>query len=148
MTPGASNEVDVKGIAMAAMVFGGLILFIVIFTKWGITAAVSFWFLFVIALLAWSLEQMRRARQKIRREIERSGCRVVKMNYRHLRLGPFSMWDTSRSQLVYRVVTQDGTGRERVVWARCGRRWFWQPDALELKWEEEGRHAEGWSEPQ
>lgn len=113
-----------------------LVAFVAIFTRWGLAAAIVFWSLLMLGLVTWSLNQQRRARREIRSQIARSGYKVLKMNYRHLRLGPFSLWNSSRSQLVYRVVVQEATGRERVVWARWGRKWFWNPDALELKWEE------------
>ncbi|HTT24836.1 MAG TPA: hypothetical protein VMG82_38330 [Candidatus Sulfotelmatobacter sp.] len=144
----AGKDVDMKALAVPLVMITALVGFIAVFTKWGIAVAVGFWSVLVIALLLWSWGQFRRARREIRSEVERSGCKVVRMKYRHLRLGPFSMLDTSRSQLVYRVVARDGTGRERVVWARRGRKWFWNPDALELRWEGNARHAERWSEPQ
>jgi hypothetical protein len=131
-----SRHVDVQALAPLVMI-AALVLFVAIFTKWGIAAAIVFWSLLMIGLVVWSVGQLRRARREIRGEIEQSGCKVTKMNYRHLRLGPFSLLDSSRSQLVYRVVVQEATGRERIVWARWGRRWFWNPDALELKWEDE-----------
>jgi len=89
----------------------------------------------MIARMGWTVEQRRRARREIRGEIERGGGKVVEMNYRYLQLGPFSIWDTSRSQLVYRLVVHEPSGRERIVWARWGRRWFWNSETLELKWE-------------
>ena len=88
---------------------------IAIFVRWGIAGALGFWFVFVIALLLWSLEQGRRARCEIRSQVAQSGCKVVKMNYRYLRIGTFSLLDTSRSQHVYRVVVQEATARERIV---------------------------------
>jgi hypothetical protein len=109
---------------------------IAIVTKWGIAAAIGFWVLLMVALLIWALGQFRRARREIRRAIEQAGSTPIQMRYRHVRLGPFSLWDTSRSQHVYRVVVREATGRERIVWARWGRRWFWNQDTLELKWED------------
>ncbi len=135
MALSGSKSVDLKGLANPFVIIAALFAFIVIFTKWGISAAVSFWFAFMGALLVWSLHQFKRARREIRSQIERCGYRVVKMNYRHFRLGPFSMWNSSRSQLVFRVVVQEPAGRERIAWARWGRRWFWNPEALELIWE-------------
>src|SRR5262249_51163926 len=98
---------------------------------------VSFWVVLILAMWAWGLAQIRRGRGEIRGEIERSGYEVVKMNHRYLRLGPFCMWNSSRSQLVYRVIArEESTRREGIVWARWGRRWYWDPDTLELKWQE------------
>src|SRR5581483_1254158 len=120
---------------MPVFVIAVLVGFVAIFTKWGIAAALSFWFVFLVALQLWAWDQGRRARREITSRIELSGGRVVKINYRYLRLGPFSLWNSSRSQHVYRVVARDPSGRERIVWARWGRRWFWNPDTLELEWE-------------
>jgi len=119
-------------IALIAVLVG----LIAIVTKWGIAAAIGFWVLLMVALLIWALGQFRRARREIRRAIEQAGSTPIQMRYRHVRLGPFSLWDTSRSQHVYRVVVREDTGRERIVWARWGRRWFWNQDTLELKWED------------
>ena len=143
------KDVDLKAVAMPVVPIAAIIVCIAVLVKWGLAAGVGFWFLFVAAVLLWGVEQRSRARQEIRGEIERTGGKVVKMNYRHLWLGPFfSIWNSSRTQHVYRVVVHEPTGRERIAWARWGRRWYWNPDTLELKWEEEGRHAEGWSERQ
>lgn len=133
---GARN-VDTKAIAMPVVPLAAIILCIAIMVKWGLAAGVIFWFLFVAAILLWGLEQRSLARQEIRSQIERAGCKVVKMSYRYFRLGPFSHWNTSRSQHVYRMVVQEATGRERIVWARFGRRWYWNPDSLEVKWQDE-----------
>lgn len=111
--------------------------FLTVFARWGLIAAVSFWIVMMTALVAWSVGQRRRARQEIREEIETFGGRVMEMDYRHLRLGPFSLMDSSRSQIVYRVVVQEATGRERIVWARWGRKWFWNADQLELRWQDD-----------
>ena len=125
-----------KALGLPVAVIAVLVGFIAIFTKWGIAAASGFWSALMIALLIWSLGQFRRARREIRHAIEQAGCTPIEMRYRHLQLGPFSLWDTSRSQHVYRVVVREATGRERIVWARWGRRWYWTQDSLELKWED------------
>jgi uncharacterized protein (DUF58 family) len=132
-----SGSKNVTVLAMPVFMIAALIGFIAIFGKWGIAPAMTFWFLFVAALWVWSFMQLRRARREIRGQIELSGGKVIKMNYRYFRIGPFSIWNKSRSQIVYRVVVQEATGRERIVWAQWGRRWFWDPDTLELKWEGE-----------
>lgn len=127
-----------KTLAIPLVVIAALLGFITILSKFGIAAAISFWFASMIAIAVWSLGQFRRARREIRHAIEQAGSTPIQMRYRHLRLGPFSLWDTSRSQHVYRIVVREATGRERIVWARWGRRWFWNQDTLELKWEECG----------
>lgn len=128
---------DSKAIAILCVPVIALVAFVTVFAKWGIAAAVGFWVVIVIAMVAWSLQQGWRARREIRGEIERAGDKVVRIDYRYLRLGPYSLWDTSRSQHVYRVAVQQATGHERIVWARWGRRWLFDPDALELTWEGE-----------
>ncbi len=136
--PFVSEDFDITAaVGFPFVIVGALVGVITILARWGLAAAVGFWVLFVFGLMAWSLGQLRRARREIRRAIERCGCKVMKMNYRYFRLGPFSMWNSSRSQLVYRVVAREATGRERIVWAQWGRRWFWNRDTLEVKWEDE-----------
>lgn len=111
--------------------------FIVIFTKWGLTAAFSFWCACILVMVTLAFQLGGRARREIRIEIERTGYTVVKMKYRYLRLGLFSLWNSSRTQYVYRVLVRDTTGREHIVWAQWGRRWYWDQDTLELRWEGE-----------
>jgi uncharacterized protein (DUF58 family) len=137
MVPHQSKDVDPKALLMLLVVPAGLIVAITIFTRWGLAAAFCFWFLFYIGLMVWSWQQRKRAKKEIRSQIERSGCKAVKMNYRFFRAGPFSLMNSSRSQHVYRVVVREATGRERIVWAQWGRRWFWNPITLELKWQDE-----------
>ena len=137
MALSVGKDVDLKAVAMPLVPIAAIVVSIAILARWGLAAGVGFWILFVAAILLWGVGQRSRARQEIRSEIERSGGKVLKMSYRHLRLGPFSLWNSSRSQHVYRLVVQDTTGRERIVWARWGRRWFFNPDALELRWEGE-----------
>jgi hypothetical protein len=137
MALSGNRDVKAKALAIPFLMIAVLVTFVEIMAKWGITAAVSFWVVLTLAMWAWAFAQIRRGRHEIRGEIERSGYKVVKMNHRYLRLGPFSIWNTSRSQLVYRVVVrEESTGRERIVWARWGRQMYWDPDTLELKWQE------------
>ncbi len=131
-----SGSKNVTVLLMPVFMIAGLLVFLVIFTKWGVAAGVVFWFAFVFALQLWAWDQGRRARHEIRSQIERSGCRVIKMKYRFFRIGPFSLLNSSRSQHHYRVLVQDATGRERIVWAQWGRRWLWDHDTLELRWEQ------------
>ena len=130
--------IDGKAIGILCFPFVTLVAFIAIFTKWRIAGAVGFWIVIVIAMAAWSLQRGWRARREIRGEIEKSGDKALRIDYRFLRTGPYSIWDTSRSQHVYRVVVREATGHERIVWARWGRRWTWNPDRLELKWDDQG----------
>lgn len=133
----SAKDVEVWALlVIPAIAIASLLAFIAIFAKWGIVVAVTFWFVLMAALIGWSQKQLRRAQREIRSQIERSGCKVMKMNHRYVRLGAFSMWNTSRSQLVYRVVVREIEGRERIVWARWGRRWFWNTDRLELRWQD------------
>jgi len=109
---------------------------VLIVARWGLRAEVAVWVLFVVGLQVWGLRERWRVRREVRSEIERSGCKVIKMESRAFSLGPFSMWNTSRTQHVLRMVVQEPSRRERIVWARWGRRWFWNPATLELKWQE------------
>ena len=133
-----ATMIDGKAIGILCFPFVTLVAFIAIFTKWRIAGAVGFWIVIVIAMAAWSLQQGWRVRREIRGKIEKEGAKVIKVNSRYLRLGPYSRWNTSRSQHVYRVIVQEATGRKRIVWARWGRRWIWNLDTLELKWVDEG----------
>jgi hypothetical protein len=133
----AAKNVDLKAVAMPVVPLAAVVVCIAIMVKWGLAAGIVLWFLFVAAILLWGMQQRSRARQEIRDEIERGGGKVLKMNYRHLRLGPFSLWNSSRTQHVYRVIVQEASGRERIAWVRWGRRWYWDPDTLELKWQDE-----------
>ncbi len=132
-----SGSKNVTVLLMPLFMIAALVGFIAVFTKRGMAAGLSFWFVFLVALQVWAWDQGRRARREIATQIERSGARVISMKYRYFRLGPFSTWNSSRSQHVYRVIVQEPTGRERVVWAQWGRRWFFDPDLLELRWEGE-----------
>jgi hypothetical protein len=131
------KNVDPRAIALVLVVPAALVVAISIFTKWGIAAAFFFWFLFCIGLMVWARQQRKRAKSEIRSHIEKGGFKVIKMNSRFFRIGPFSLLNSSRTQHVYRVVVREATGRERIVWAQWGRRWFWNPITLELKWQDE-----------
>ena len=137
LNAGSGHGANVKALAGPLLAIAAVVGFVAVFTKWGVIAAIGFWLALMIAVVAWGLGQLKRARREISEEIERRGGKVLAMNHRHLRLGPFSLLDTSRSQIVYRVVVQEMSGRERIVWARWGRRWFWNPDTLEMKWQDE-----------
>lgn len=94
------------------------------------------WFVLVVAGGVWTVRRRIRARAEIRSALERAGHEVVKMQHRALRLGAFSVWNTSRTQFVFRVVVCEAGGQQRVGWARWGRRWLSDPDTFELKWDE------------
>jgi hypothetical protein len=90
----------------------------------------------ILALCVWGAARVRRARVETRRAVRDGGFEMVRLSQCWLRLGPFSLWDTSRGQLVYRVVVRDGDGRQRTGWARWGRSWLAKPDSLELRWDD------------
>ena len=136
MPQDGNKVVDRKALAIVFVLVGVLFAGVLIMARWGNVAEISWWVLFIIGLQIWGLQQLRKARREVRAEIERCGVKIVEMKSRAFRLGPFSMLNTSRTQSVYRVVVRESTGRERVVWARSGRKWFWNPTTLELKWEE------------
>jgi hypothetical protein len=100
-----------------------------------IIAVVVGWIAVVVAGAVWNIRRRLRAPAEIRLALERVGCKAVKMQHRTLRLGAFSVWQTSRTQFVFRVVACDAGGRQRIAWARWGRRSLGDPDSLELKWD-------------
>ena len=136
MPQDGNKAIDRKALAIPFALVGVLFAGVLITARWGLAAEITWWVLFVIGLQAWGLQQVRKARRKIRAEIESCGVTIVEMKSRSFRLGPFSMLNTSRTQSVYRVVVRESTGRERLVWARSGRKWFWNPPTVDLKWEE------------
>ena len=89
----------------------------------------------IVAILAWGVVRLRRGRAAICASLERAGYNVVSMEHRVIRQGPL-FWTTTKSQVVYRVVVRDADGRHRHGWARWGRRWWLNPDTLELRWDE------------
>lgn len=134
-----NKNVDPKALATPFVLVVTLFTAVLIAARWGLAAEITVWVLFVIGLQIWGEQQRRKARREVRTEIERSGCKVIEMKSRFFKLGPFSVWNNSRTQCVYRAVVRESTGRERVVWARWGRQWFWNPNTLELKWDDELR---------
>lgn len=131
-----SKNVDVKALVIPFVLIAALFVTVLFVARWGLGAEVACWVLFVVGLQVWGLEQRRRVRSEVRRQLECNGGKVIKMESRAFSLGPFSMWNTSRTQHVLRMVVQEPSRRERIVWARWGRRWFWNPATLELKWED------------
>ena len=57
------KEAKVKTLAIPLVVIAALLGFITILSKFGIAAAISFWFASMIAIAVWSLGQFRRARR-------------------------------------------------------------------------------------
>jgi len=130
-----SKNVDPKALVPFVLV-AALFVSVLYVARWGLRSEIINWVLFVIGLQSWVFAERRRVRRVVRNEIERIGCKVIKMEFRAFRLGPFSMWNTSRTPHVYRVEVQETSHRERIVWARWGRRCFWNPGTLELKWQD------------
>jgi hypothetical protein len=89
----------------------------------------------IIALFVWGVLRLRRGRAAIQVALEQAGYEVVKMERRIVRQGPF-LWTTSNSQIVYRVLVSERSGRQRTAWARWGRTWLPEPDKLDLKWDD------------
>jgi hypothetical protein len=89
----------------------------------------------IIGLVIWGVVRLRRARRVIRDAVGIEGLRLVAMHRRWFRQGPFSRTAT-RSQVVYRLIAQDASGRGRNGWARWGRTWVARPDRLELEWDD------------
>src|SRR5690349_12927514 len=75
------------------------------------------------SLLVWGVVRLVRARSSVRESLEREGYTVLRMQRRIVRQGRF-LWTTARSQVVYRVLVRDRSGRDRTVWARWGRTWL------------------------
>ncbi len=104
--------------------------------RWNFLVAVIVgWFGVVAYLAVWNTRRRSRARQEIRVALQQNGYEILQMKYRHLRTGPFSLWNTSRLHFVFRVLVRNSAGMDRTVWARWGRRWFTGTDTLELSWE-------------
>jgi hypothetical protein len=89
----------------------------------------------ILALVAWGLARVRRARTAVRAALDHGGYAVVRLEQRLFRSGPL-FWTTTRSQIVYRVIVRDDRGRQRTGWARWGRTWLTKPDTLELRWDD------------
>lgn len=103
---------------------------------WGLLMAVALaWSGLVVAGGVWTILRFRRARAEIRAALEQAGYEVMHMSHRYLRLGPFSVWNTSRLQYVFHIQVRETVGRQRTAWARWGRTWLTSPDTLELNWE-------------
>jgi hypothetical protein len=93
------------------------------------------WIALIAVTIAWGITRRLRAPAAVRSALEKAGYRVLKMQHRRLRTGPYS-GETSRSHFVFRVFVSDANGVERCVWARWGRKWLKPPDTLEFKWDD------------
>ena len=89
----------------------------------------------IAALVVWGLLRIRAGRAAIRTALEHDGYRIVTMRRSLFRQGPL-FWSTTPSQIVYRVLVRESSGRQRTVWARWGRSWLPKPDVVDFKWEE------------
>lgn len=80
-------------------------------------------FLFVLILIVlgttFQLWLNARARKMIEAWAADNGFRILEMEYRPLRRGPYA-WNTPAGRMVFRVLVQDGDGRKRPGWLRCG----------------------------
>lgn len=66
----------------------------------------------------------------------RNGYRVLNRDYAWFFKGPF-FWSTTRSQVVFRVTVQDGSGVPRSGWVRCGSWWGGiLSDDAEVRWDD------------
>ena len=91
--------------------------------------------LLVSAILVWGFRRIHRGRVTVREALEQAGYQVLQIQRRIVRQGPF--WrTTANSQVVFRVLVRETTGRQRTVWARWGRTWLPEANKLELRWEE------------
>jgi len=88
-----------------------------------------------IAIVAWGVVRLRRTRRTVCASLERDGYHIVRIERRVLRQGPL-FWTSTPSQVVYRLTVLDTSGRQRTGWARWGRRWLPNPDALKLWWDQ------------
>ena len=105
-------------------------------TRGVFTAAVLALVVLIVGTTVWNIRRSREGRDHISAALAISGYDILSMEPRYYRLGAFSLWDTSRTQFVYRIsVCENSTRSKKVVWARWGRSWYTQPDRLDLKWE-------------
>jgi len=119
--------------SQAWLIAGGVVVAAV--ARWDIfVAIVVAWFGAIVYLAIWNVRRRRYAREEIQAALQQAGYEVVRMNYRYWRTGPFSIWNTSRLQFVFRVLVRQ-VGQEQTVWARWGRSWFFDSDRLDLNWE-------------
>ena len=94
----------------------------------------AFFLLILVAAFWWSSS---RSQTIIEGWALENGYRLLEIETPILSKGPF-FWTTSRGQTVYRFVVEDGAGRTRSGWARCGS-WFLglMSDNIEVRWDDE-----------
>lgn len=80
--------------------------------------ATVFFALFALAVVSviWSFQ---RSNEMIQNWAHQNGYHIIEAKVPLFSKGPF-FWTTSKNQSVYRVVVQDGTGKTRSGWVRCG----------------------------
>ena len=99
----------------------------------GVLGIVAF-VVFAIVMIAWHFS---RSRSLLDQWAADNGFRIIESSYRNLVRGPF-FWTTSKGQTVYRVTVEDGSGRRRSGWVRCGG-WFLGllSDRVQVRWDDE-----------
>ena len=99
-----------------------------------IVAGVLVWLALVVAFLWYAISRIRRSEAIVRSALEQAGYEALRIQYRYLSLGPFSLWDTSRTHDVFRVRVRDrANAAQTTVWARYGRTWYTSPTKLEFR---------------
>ena len=58
---------------------------------------------------------------------------ILEVEERYFQTGPFKWWTTGRSQVVYRAIVRDSSGKEQLAWVRCGS-WFIGGKQVEVRW--------------
>lgn len=97
------------------------------------------WLWIVPILMAVALLQLwisSKANSLIKQWADANGYQLLQRERRFVRQGPFS-WNSTRSQVVYRVVVLDLQGNNLTGWIRLGSWWlglFGNKPALEVKW--------------
>jgi hypothetical protein len=78
-----------------------------------------------------------RARQMVETWARNNGFRILSCRYHWIRRGPF-FWNSSKSQMVYRVTVRTPEGKSRSGWVRCGSYWGGVfVERVEVRWEDE-----------
>jgi hypothetical protein len=89
----------------------------------------------VIALVWWEIGRQMRAPAEVRAALEQSGYRVLSLERRYFRLGPY-FFRHSRAHVVFLArVADPATGQPRDLWVRWGRWWPLQADSVDLEWD-------------
>jgi hypothetical protein len=101
----------------------------------GAVALIVVFILIAILGIVWHFS---RSDSVLRQWADRNGYRLIDQEYRNVFKGPF-FWTSTKGQTVYYVTVEDGAGRRRKGWVRCGG-WFLglMSDAAEVRWDDEG----------